>query len=617
MQLRFPHLNGGVANGLNDAGIETFEGDSPTHIIRECAQNSLDAALSDDHPVHLEIRRLVLGAEHFPFKDGLLSAVQACKAHWLRQNKAKQFFERAQSILEQPVINVLKVSDLGTKGVPGDDTDMDKPWYGLVKSRGVSNKDREDSGGAFGIGKDAPLAASPLRTVIYSTLTLDGSFAIQGVARLVTHRDLNGMETQGTGFIGDFDPARTLYKAIRDPKRVNAAFHRQQPGLDVYILGMNSLQPDWERSFIQSALANFWPAIHNGRLTFDIHGTKISRENLARLMESEKEAPSVRDAYPYYESVVHPEAVFREKEDVPTAGRCRLHALVGKVGLPKKICMVRKTGMVIHYYSPKITVIPFSGLFVCDDREGNKILKSLEPPRHDKFETGRAETPQGRRILRDIQDWIRTELQKLIPASSAAEINETNLPRDLLDIQPGLPPEDSGEPEEEDITGKAKEVSQAIALVPPSRTTRRARAVRKTNRGGGGTRKGGSGRGGGHGPHGRGGTGGSEDDSEWEHSFESRFFRGSSSPDEIVAVLKSGADLVADVEIVCLGEDDREDPVPVQLSACRDVSGKNLTVGGSLIRGLSMKKDLPLRLHLKTRHLPGTALAARPVLPAP
>jgi hypothetical protein len=34
-----------------------------------------------------------------------------------------------------------------------------------------------------------------------------------------------------------------------------------------------------------------------------------------------------------------------------------------------------------------------------------------------------------------------------------------------------------------------------------------------------------------------------------------------------------------------------------------------------MIHGLVMKKGVPLRLHLKTRRLPGTALSARPVLP--
>ena len=54
MRLRFPPLAGGVIQGLNDAGIETFEGDYPHFVVRECAQNSLDAA-SHEKAVRLEI----------------------------------------------------------------------------------------------------------------------------------------------------------------------------------------------------------------------------------------------------------------------------------------------------------------------------------------------------------------------------------------------------------------------------------------------------------------------------------------------------------------------------------------------------------------------------------
>jgi len=56
MRLRFPPLAGGVIQGLNDAGIETFEGDYPHFVVRECAQNSLDAAASHEKPVRMEIQ---------------------------------------------------------------------------------------------------------------------------------------------------------------------------------------------------------------------------------------------------------------------------------------------------------------------------------------------------------------------------------------------------------------------------------------------------------------------------------------------------------------------------------------------------------------------------------
>lgn len=44
MNLKFPPLSGGVSQGLNDAGIETFEGDYAYYVARECTQNSLDAS---------------------------------------------------------------------------------------------------------------------------------------------------------------------------------------------------------------------------------------------------------------------------------------------------------------------------------------------------------------------------------------------------------------------------------------------------------------------------------------------------------------------------------------------------------------------------------------------
>jgi hypothetical protein len=44
MNLKFPPLSGGVNQGLNDAGVETFEGDYAHYVVRECTQNSLTAA---------------------------------------------------------------------------------------------------------------------------------------------------------------------------------------------------------------------------------------------------------------------------------------------------------------------------------------------------------------------------------------------------------------------------------------------------------------------------------------------------------------------------------------------------------------------------------------------
>jgi hypothetical protein len=222
MKLCFPPLSGGVTNGLNDAGIETFEGDYPHFVSRECGQNSLDAAAVVSAPIQIKVSRLLLKAAELPFFPDLLDTLESCEAFWHGHTKPREFFNRALKLARKDKIFVLKISDYGTTGVPGGDDDMTKAWFGLVRSRGVSIKSDEGSGGAFGIGKDAPLAASAFRTVIYSTRTLDNQVAVQGICRLATHKNDHGL-TQGTGFIGNYDKQSGEFKALRDTSQSRAS----------------------------------------------------------------------------------------------------------------------------------------------------------------------------------------------------------------------------------------------------------------------------------------------------------------------------------------------------------------------------------------------------------
>src|SRR6266498_3505121 len=215
MKLHFPPLSGGTVSGLNDAGIETFEGDFARNVVRECAQNSLDAAAAGDKPILVRIGRVSLVRSDLPFMPALEETLRACRDYWRDHPKAKKFFTTALAAAGRKEIDAIKISDFNTTGVDGSDDDNTGRWFGLVKSRGVSNQDGDESGGAFGIGKDAPLAGSQFRTVLYSTRTRDGHTAFQGVCRLVTHKDGNGELTQGTGFIGDFDAGQKLSRAVR------------------------------------------------------------------------------------------------------------------------------------------------------------------------------------------------------------------------------------------------------------------------------------------------------------------------------------------------------------------------------------------------------------------
>ena len=116
-------------------------------------------------------------------------------------------------------------------------------------------------------------------------------------------------------------------------------------------------------------------------------------------------------------------------EILPTAGKSTLHLLIGNAELPKKICMVRRTGMVIDFYAPRVGFFPFLGpIRLREEIEGNRLLKTLEPPRHDRWDPSRAEDPRAQEALGEIKTWIREILKAQIPHIGEDQFNESEVP---------------------------------------------------------------------------------------------------------------------------------------------------------------------------------------------
>jgi len=193
----------------------------------------------------MEITMHVVDAKELPLIEEIQSTLERCRVFWETDDKASDFFERANRLASAKNIVLLRISDLGTTGVPGGDEEMNSPWFGLVHSRGVSVKNDATSAGAFGIGKDAPLAASQFRTVIYSTKTQAGEVALQGICRLATH-EVDGAKTQGTGFIGNHHAESHSFSAMRKANEIPEIFRRENPGLDVWMVGFQG-ETDWLR----------------------------------------------------------------------------------------------------------------------------------------------------------------------------------------------------------------------------------------------------------------------------------------------------------------------------------------------------------------------------------
>ena len=57
---RFPPTNGGRIDGFNDPGIAHFNGAPLANLARETIQNSLDASLASEEPVHVSFELIPL-----------------------------------------------------------------------------------------------------------------------------------------------------------------------------------------------------------------------------------------------------------------------------------------------------------------------------------------------------------------------------------------------------------------------------------------------------------------------------------------------------------------------------------------------------------------------------
>src|SRR5208282_5946916 len=203
MQIKwtFAKNEGGRESGLHDAGIETFKGNFDRYLAREVIQNSLDARAAASKPVKMQFKLRALKRKQIPDLEGLKTSLSRCANYWKQDKKAFKFFSEAEQLATADEVTALQVSDFNTTGVRGGDSDRNKDWYNLIRCAGSSPKGGGE-GGSFGIGKNAPFAASEMRTVLYSTHTADGGRAFQGVAVLASYELPGGATAQPTGFLG-------------------------------------------------------------------------------------------------------------------------------------------------------------------------------------------------------------------------------------------------------------------------------------------------------------------------------------------------------------------------------------------------------------------------------
>lgn len=154
----------GQIKGISDGSIESFNRNILESLARETCQNSLDAAISDDH-VEVFFDLEYIESCHFPGYNDYLNMIEKSKEFWSNNEKALNALEKADKTLHETKLPVLVIKDYNTKGIEGPySNSYFSPWQSITVLDGGSTK-RGNTGGSYGIGKNAPYAASTLRAV--------------------------------------------------------------------------------------------------------------------------------------------------------------------------------------------------------------------------------------------------------------------------------------------------------------------------------------------------------------------------------------------------------------------------------------------------------------------
>jgi len=155
-------------------------------------------------------------------------------------------------------------------------------------------------------------------------------------------------------------------------------------------------------------------------------------------------------------------------------GDVRLWLNTGKdnnKNLPNKVALVRKTGMVIHCRQFRSTA-SYVGVFLCNNEKGNKALRLMEPPAHNKWDVDLPEKGASKKYDQEYSAFIRECIKEIGVKTDEKSDGLAELSKFIPDDEPGNSSSSSGaEKAAEAFPDKQKESKEtksiAIAISKP------------------------------------------------------------------------------------------------------------------------------------------------------
>ena len=461
----------GSLDGWNDGDIANFKSNVFKNLAREIIQNSIDARFDKNSPVTVTFELQKLPRACIPDLDTIknhMEYIQENSAHTEGDAYKKEISEtlKYSKMSELPV---LIISDENTSGMP--DTEQKnsvQPFLKYMKSKGSSGGD-QNRAGSHGIGKAAPLATTPLRTIYVGTMWKEKSgikTLYQGRARLMYRKiQENGIGKikSGTGYWGaeNFQPLKQL-----EDERYQWLV-RKTRGTTIGIPGFRTkANRDWMPIIAGYIVSDFFAAIERGALEVRlkdpaekslpeliINKEKIKNKksyfhNQEIIKQIEKhtgnEVPELNEAYYYHQCLSDDLKVKKFENKILDTYDIKLRVIIEE-GAPRKICFIRENMKITDHLkqgqrnsfwasgqAPKATIKDFVGVVEILDKKGNSLFRSMEPAQHNALEIDNMpeqDREHGRDAFRELSKWLRETIieiasEEVLDNRSVSELTE-------------------------------------------------------------------------------------------------------------------------------------------------------------------------------------------------
>lgn len=429
--------NTGSYRGFNNPDLERFKKGRYKSLTREVIQNSLDAVSDFSKPVRVEFKLERLNISDLPQAGELKAKLKGCLQMAPRDKNHKDavpWFGNAIKLLDEKAIDVLKMSDYNTTGMVGP-CELGNPFYAYMKTMGSNAKsDRVVAAGGHGIGKRAPLLSSKLRSLIASTTYLDRrgkkAFLSQGFSLLISHEEaLPSGEKRMLSHEGYWG-VKNGCQPISNPELISEPLRRQEVGTDIFLLGFDRAK-NWEEKIAAHALTNFFAAFARGTLEFRVGSIEITKDNIAShfdnlehyvsALDDEEEKELLRNAEKFFLTVSEAQTAYEvkvETAELDYLKHVELRIIIAE-NMPQQFALIRRN-MLIVTELPNLKRFPnykdFVAVIECKSPEGEMLIKSIEPSRHDSLEVDQIEDENERRkariAIKQFTDFIRKSIRR-------------------------------------------------------------------------------------------------------------------------------------------------------------------------------------------------------------